>query len=88
MLKKIQFIFEGEKKIYFYFLFLILLFISILETISIGLILPILNLLISKNKTNIKIIDDKLFNNSSEITESIIFFCVAVTSIFNQELHS
>lgn len=82
MLKKIQFIFEGEKKIYFYFLFLILFFISILETISIGLILPILNLLISKNKTNIKIIDDNLFNNSSEITESIIIFCIAVTSIF------
>ena len=82
MINKIKYIFVDEKKIYFLLVFLILLLISFLEAISIGSILPILNLLISKEKTNIDFIDKIFFQDNYQTVEAITYFCVAVTSIF------
>ena len=62
MFNQIKYIFSGEKSIYFYLIFLILFIISLLEALSIGSIFPVLNLLISKQETNIEFIDNIFFS--------------------------
>ena len=48
----------------------------------IGTVFPLLNLLISKEKTNIDFIDQILFSNINQNNEVLIFFCIGVTLIF------
>ena len=73
MFNQIKYIFSDEKKIYFYLIFVILFFISLLEALSIGSIFPVLNLLISKQETNIEFIDS-IFFPSGYFEFYLIFF--------------
>ena len=82
MIKKLKYIFVEERKILFFYIFIIIFLISLFEALSIGSVFPLLNLLISKEKTNIDFIDQILFSNNNENYESLVFFCVGVTLIF------
>ncbi len=82
MIKKLKYIFAEERKILFFYIFIIIFLISLFEALSIGSVFPLLNLLISKEKTNIDFIDRVLFSNNSENYEPLVFFCVGVTLIF------
>ncbi len=82
MFNQIKYIFSDEKKIYFYLIFVILFFISLLEALSIGSIFPVLNLLISKQETNIEFIDSIFFPSGYKDTNSLIYFCLAISLIF------
>ena len=82
MIKKLKYIFVEERKILFFYIFIIIFLISLFEALSIGSVFPLLNLLISKEKTNIDFIDQILFSNNNENHESLIFFCLGVTLIF------
>jgi ABC-type bacteriocin/lantibiotic exporter with double-glycine peptidase domain len=82
MLKKLNYIFYDEKKIYFFLFFFLLILISFFEAISIALVFPLLSLLISKNSTNIGIIDNLFFSEPSINFKSIILFCFFIVFIF------
>ena len=82
MFNQIKYIFSGEKSTNFYLIFLILFIISLLEALSIGSIFPVLNLLISKQETNIEFIDNIFFPSGYKDTNSLIFFCLAISLIF------
>ena len=82
MIKKLKFIFAEEKKILFFYIFIIIFLVSLFEALSIGSVFPLINLLISKEKTNIDLIDQILFSNNDENYESLVFFCVGVALIF------
>lgn len=82
MIKKLKYIFVEERKILFFYIFIIIFLISLFEALSIGTVFPLLNLLISKEKTNIDFIDQILFSNNNQNNESLIFFCIGVTLIF------
>lgn len=82
MIKKLKYIFAEEKKILFFYIFIIIFLVSLFEALSIGSVFPLINLLISKEKTNIDLIDQILFSNNDENYESLVFFCVGVALIF------
>ena len=82
MFKKLKYVFAEEKKILFFYIFIIFFLISLFEVLSIGSVFPLLNLLISKEKTNIEFIDQILFSNNNENYKSLVFFCVGIALIF------
>ena len=82
MFKKLKYVFAEEKKILFFYIFIIFFLISLFEVLSIGSVFPLLNLLISKEKTNIDFIDQILFSNNNENYKSLVFFCVGIALIF------
>lgn len=82
MFKKLKYVFAEEKKIFFFYIFIIFFLISLFEALSIGSVFPLLNLLISKEKTNIDFIDQILFSNNNENYKSLVFFCVGIALIF------
>lgn len=73
-------IFEKKQKIKFILILILIFFSLILETFGIGIILPIINLLVTKNKTiGIEFID-KIFSNFS--LKEVFFFYLFLFLIF------
>ena len=79
MFNQIKYIYSGKKYL-FLFIYYNIIYLSLLEGSKYRFYISFLNLLISKQETNIEFIDQYFFFPSGyKDTNSLIFFCIGDT---------